>query len=177
MGYSTDFFGSFDLDKPLDAETKALLEGINRTRRVKRCLGKLATMHNISLKEAEEKWGTEGEFFYDSSDFSNFGQTEDESVIDNNHPPSTQPGLWCQWTYNNRDGFHVIEWDGGEKFYEYIEWIKYLIDKILQPRGYILNGSVEWQGEEREDRGRILIEDNLVRIQEPVVEWSDVNDS
>lgn len=176
MGYSTDFVGVFRLDRELDAETKALLEGLNRTRRVKRCVGQLAKMHNITLEEAQEKWGVEGEFYYNPSDFEDFGQTEDSSIIDNNKPPSTQPGLWCQWVYNQNGGMNVIEWDGGEKFYDYIEWIEYLISKILQPRGYVLNGSVEWQGEDRDDQGRILIEENQVRIQRPEVNWVDADD-
>ena len=31
-----------------------------------------------------------------------------------------------------------------EKFYYYVEWLRYLIDNILAPRGYILNGDVEY---------------------------------
>jgi hypothetical protein len=46
-----------------------------------------------------------------------------------------------------------IEWDGGEKFYEYEDWLKYLIAKILAPKGYSLAGSVEFQGEDSDDHG------------------------
>jgi hypothetical protein len=59
-----------------------------------------------------------------------------------------------------------IEWDGGEKFYNYTEWLVYLINKILKPNGYVLNGVVQWQGEEVGDVGEIFVEDNKVFTQE-----------
>jgi hypothetical protein len=85
---------------------------------------------------------------------------DDNTVIDHNSAPSTQPGLWCQWT-PNEDGTE-IEWDGGEKFYSYIEWIVYLINKVLIPNGYVLNGIVDWRGEDFNDNGSIEITDNVV---------------
>ena len=51
-----------------------------------------------------------------------------------------QPGLWCGWR-PNEDGT-VIEHDGGEKFYDYTEWIQYLVHHFLEPWGYKLNGDV-----------------------------------
>jgi hypothetical protein len=68
--------------------------------------------------------------------------------------------LWCQWIPNEEGD--AIVWDGGEKFYNYVEWIQYLIDKILSPRGYILNGEVFWEGEDSGDEGKIVIKDNIV---------------
>jgi hypothetical protein len=55
-----------------------------------------------------------------------------------------------------------IEWDGGEKFYYFIEWMEYLISKILAPRGYVVNGSISWQGEELHDTGVFEVNDNMV---------------
>jgi predicted phosphohydrolase len=60
----------------------------------------------------------------------------------------------------------AIEWDGGEKFYNYTEWLVYLINKVLAPNGYVLNGVVEWSGEETGDVGEITVEDNKVFVQE-----------
>lgn len=98
-----------------------------------------------------------------------FGQTEDSSVLDYNRPPSTQPGLWCQWVArwdHEPGGEHptgtVIEHDGGEKFYNYVEWVEYLILKILDPWGVKLNGEVYWYGEDPDDRGLIVVENNVV---------------
>ncbi len=95
-----------------------------------------------------------------------FGQDREDNVIDFNSPPGPQPGLWCQWCPSeDRKG---IEWDGGEKFYRYAEWLEYLVDKVLAPKGYVLNGEVEWQGEDRNDRGVLKVVDNVVEKKEIV---------
>lgn len=73
-----------------------------------------------------------------------------------------QPGLWCQWIPNG-DGTAIV-WDEGEKFYEYVEWIEYLIHHFLAPWGYELDGSVTWQGEETDDKGIIVITSNVVSV-------------
>jgi hypothetical protein len=100
----------------------------------------------------------EGEFYVEGG--GDYGQADEDNVIDYNRPPSTQPDLWCQWV-PTKDG-KGIEWDGSEKFYGYVEWIKYLIAKVLSPKGYVLNGTVDWRGEEWEDAGTISIKDNNV---------------
>ena len=63
----------------------------------------------------------------------------------------------------NKD-YNSIEWDCGDKFYEYTDWIKYIIKEVLQPKDYKLNGKVDWIGEELDDRGKIIIKDNEVEI-------------
>jgi hypothetical protein len=156
MGYTTDFEGKFDLDRELDPKTHEFLNKLATTRRMKR---------NVFLlpKSGFEKygfsdWGTEGEFFVDGD--GEFGQSHERSIMDYNEEPKTQPGLWCQWV-PTKDGMY-IQWDGGEKFYSYLEWLEYIIEKVLEPRGYILNGIVEWQGEESSDFGQIKVENNKV---------------
>jgi hypothetical protein len=143
MGYTTEFSGKFNLNKRLDDETYNLLVGLAATRRMKR------NMLN---------YGVDGEFYVGSRE--NFGQNDDPTIVDRNTPPRTQPGLWCQWV-PTKDGMS-IEWDGNEKFYYYTEWIKYLIKSILGPRGYILNGTVSYQGEDSSDNGEIIITNNIV---------------
>lgn len=105
-------------------------------------------------------YGIEGEFFVEGGGA--FGQELDDSILDYNKPPITQPGLWCQWT-PTEDRMH-IEWDGAEKFYNYTEWIMYIIDKILKPQGYSLEGEVEYHGQNYYDFGTIIIQNNLVRV-------------
>lgn len=147
MGYTTDFSGNFSLkNKPLSPKMIEFLKHFNETRRMAR-------------KQPKE-FGIQGEFYVGSHDDGRMGQSDKGNVIDHNSPPSTQPGLWCQWT-PSEDGTR-IEWDGGEKFYYYTEWLLYLIHKILAPNGYILNGQVTWQGEETGDVGEIYVEDNKV---------------
>lgn len=148
MGYTTDFEGRFELNKELSPKMAQYLTLFNETRRMKR--------------NADEVFGIEGEFFVFGG--GSLGQGREENIIDYNEPPSTQPALWCQWTPTS--DLMGIEWDGGEKFYYYTEWLVYLINKILAPNGYILNGVVTWQGEENGDVGEIFVENNIVFIQE-----------
>ena len=94
MGYTTEFSGSFKLDKPLDKNTKKILHGLNNTRRMKRDLTKLG----MSAEEAAN-YGIDGEFYFPPK--TNFmGQDDDDSIIDYNSPPTNQPGLWCGWRYS-----------------------------------------------------------------------------
>jgi len=145
MGYTTDFEGRFKLNRKLKKKDQDFLTKFVETRRMARNVG--------------PEFGVEGEFYVDGKGFA--GQDSDETILDYNRPPRTQPGLWCQWV-PSEDG-QFIQWDGSEKFYNYVEWLKYLIDKILAPRGYKLNGVVGWQGEDRGDIGKIEVVDNVVR--------------
>jgi hypothetical protein len=77
------------------------------------------------------------------------------------------PGIWCQWI-PSEDGW-FIQWDEGEKFYDYVEWLQWLIVNFFQPNGYILNGKIKWNGEEQGDVGVIIVKNNLVSIQEKVL--------
>ena len=56
----------------------------------------------------------------------------------------------------------TIKWTGQEKFYNYVEWIVYLVNSILKPKGYVLNGTVKWQGEDRHDHGTITMDNNTL---------------
>jgi hypothetical protein len=47
------------------------------------------------------------------------------------------PSQWCQWKVG--DDWQSIVWDGGEKFYGYIGWIRHINDKFLKPQNYVLN--------------------------------------
>jgi hypothetical protein len=70
--------------------------------------------------------------------------------------------LWCQWT-PNEDG-SAIQWDGGEKFYNYIEWLQYLIENFISRWGYKLNGEVCWNGEDESDSGILSLKDNVLTV-------------
>jgi len=138
MGYTTYFDGHFTIDKPVDFETAILLRGLANTRRVARDI---------------EGYGVEGEF-YVGGDW--------VGVINSNTPPKSQPGLYCQWILLADN--QTIEWDENEKFYDYVEWITYIIEKILKPRGYVVYGEVYWDGEFSDDKGVIIIQDNIITI-------------
>lgn len=186
MGYSTDFSGSFKVTPPLKPEHSAYLWKFAQTRRMKRDAAIAATLPDPVRLAAGLPIGDEGAYYVGSE--SDYGQTSDASVIDRNQPPgipsydktssfeavrrqkeaaiknNAQPGLWCQWVPTEEgDG---VEWDGGEKFYEYVEWLRYLIHNILKPWGYTLNGEVAWNGDEVNDHGVIYVRDNVVEAVE-----------
>lgn len=163
MGYDTDFSGEFKLNRKLNKKVKTLINGISQTRRMKRDVEKLAKRLKISKKKCIEKYGSDGEFYFDPKDINNLGQNKTEDIIDYNMPPGRQPSLWCQWCYDENS--KSICWDGGEKFYDYIEWIKYIVEYIIKPQKiYKLNGVVTWYGEEETDKGTITIKDNEISI-------------
>jgi len=108
----------------------------------------------------EEIYGVDGEYFVGASGHG--GQDHDTTIVNYNQPPSGQPGLWCQWTTNSRGT--RLEWDGGEKFYSYVEWLEYLIEHFFSKWGVLLNGEVTWDGEDRNDKGKIIVKDNEVIV-------------
>lgn len=159
MGYTTDFSGEFEIAPPLKPEHRAYLEAFAQTRRMKRHPQKVAALPDQIRKAAGLPVGLDGGY-YVGADTENFGQDNTPDVLDHNRPPNGQPGLWCQWVPN--EAGDLLEWDGGEKFYDYVEWLEYLIEHFFQPWGYVLNGVVRYYGEDSDDRGLIRITDNAV---------------
>ena len=87
------------------------------------------------------------------------------------HDPSIKeiPGYWCQWVIGTDDnGDEALVWDEGEKFYNYVEWLEYLIERFFKPEDYVLNGEVEYQGEDSDDFGVIKVVDNVVSVVEGI---------
>ena len=160
MGYTTELKGRFEFNKKLDPTHQHYLEMFAATRRMKRDPIKLIATPDKHALAAGLDVGTEGEYFVAGT--GDFGQGHEESVVDHNHPPRTQPGLWCQWI-PTEDGKY-LEWDGGEKFYEYVKWLEYIIDNFLTRWGYSITGIVRWQGEDMSDRGKIIVKDNKIEI-------------
>lgn len=70
------------------------------------------------------------------------------------------PGKWCQWVPTD-DG-EAIEWDGNEKFYNYEDWLQYLIENFLTPWGCTLSGTIVYRGDSSEDCGTITVSDGVV---------------
>ena len=192
MGYTTDFSGDFAIEPKLKPEHHAYLTQFSQTRRVARDAEKAEKLPDPIRIAAGLPVGLEGAYFVGNDSFR--GQQSDESVIDGNTPPGVpsstpffkmsspsynwymewlaakelglrcggQPGLWCQWIPND-DGT-ALEWDGGEKFYEYEDWLRYLIEHFLAPWHYTVNGEVEWKGEDSSDIGLLVVKNNIVSV-------------
>lgn len=154
MGYSTELIGRFNLDRKLEDAHYEYLCAFSNTRRMIRNSMKMLEYDDPIRDNADMSVGVEGCFCV--NDIKNDG------VIDYNRPPFGQPGLWCHWIpTEDREG---IEWNGAEKFYDYVEWIEYIIEYFLDSWGYKLNGVVHWKGKDPSDIGTIFITDNKVEV-------------
>ena len=168
MGYTTNFHGEFKLDRPLTEAHKAFLTKFNETRRMGRDASKTERRPDPVRLAVDLPVGPDGAYFVGEGGFA--GQDAGPDVLDSNRSSGGQPGLWCQWTPN--EGGTSIVWDEGEKFYDYTEWLAYLIDNFLEPWGYKLNGVVEWSGEEDGDIGRIHVKDNMISAKQAEPSWN-----
>lgn len=161
MGYNTEFSGWFNITPALKPEHVAYLKAFSATQRMDRDPAIASTLPDPLRKAVGLPIGPKGAYYVGSCNDNNFGQTLDTSV-QNINTVTAQPGLWCQWVPSD-DG-EYIEWDGGEKFYNYVEWIKFLIEHFLGPWGYKLDGKVKWRGEGMHDSGCIVINANVVEV-------------
>jgi hypothetical protein len=203
MGYTTDFQGHLEITPALTKEQADYINLLCHTRRMRRDIKILWKMHKgkHGYPFAKEQtpiavYGMEGEFF--AKDDGNYGQSghgTDKSILDYNEPPGhipykfenfnegwaknqkkmkagkSVPGLWCQWEVQ-AEGEHLC-WDGEEKFYNYIEWLKYLIAKFFDPWGVKLNGEIIWQGEDPDDKGKIHVKDSKVKVLRAVITYEE----
>jgi hypothetical protein len=159
MGYTTYFEGSVQVDPPLSAEEVAFLNKFSETRRMNR---------------------KNGPYFVDGT--GDFGQGQDEDVIDHNSPDPSQPGLWCHWVASD-DGSEIM-WDDGEKFYEAEAWMDYIINHFVGPtpiaatelpflKGHTVNGTISADGEESDDFWKLKVDGNIVYRIEGRVSFED----
>lgn len=172
MGYSTDFKGEFTLSRTATGEEINYINTLSDTRRMKRDVNKLQEIH-------QGKYGFNGIYGIEGEYFIGYSQI---GIIDHNTPPGQisyddtlyewrenkkrikkgecQPGLWCQWIITE-DGTK-LKWDDGEKFYYYVEWLKYLIKHFFSIWNIKLNGEIFYDGEKENDNGNIIIINNEV---------------
>ena len=154
MGYTTEFYGEFDVSPALNQEEIKFLLAFSNSRRMAR---------------------RSSPYRIDGEDMRFVSGVGDDDVLNGNGPPPGQPGLWCQWI-PNEDGTE-IKWDEGEKFYEAEKWIKYLIEHFLKPNciakeqlpflqtNHTVSGVIEAKGEEHGDNWKLIVEGNEVKVQ------------
>lgn len=165
MGYTTEFEGKIEITPAVTSELIEYINQFGNTRRMKRN-SQLLQEKYMGENSFNGSYGIDGEYFIGGDGF--MGQDRDNTVLDNNNPPSTQPGLWCQWEISE-DGKY-IQWDGNEKFYNSVEWMKYIIDNFLN--GYVCHGQIEAQGEEFSDHWMLVVKDNAVEYKTGNFVWN-----
>lgn len=150
MGYHTDFYGILEVTPPLNEHERSYLEDFTATRHTSPDHGPL--------------------------DISAGMQCQGNIPLDN------MPGIWCHWVAD-KDG--NLTWDEGEMTYDHDEWLAWIIKRLLGPESkdfvqahlgedkrlqhfthdHVVNGTVEAQGENHDDRWRIKVIDNDVEVQ------------
>lgn len=108
MGYTTDFIGHVDIEPRLNEHEIAYLTAFSESRRCERPGGPYDVPGNP--------------------------RAEDPSCLPGNgynRPPLGQPSLWCDWV-PCRDGC-CLAYNGAERFYGAVEWLRYLIEHFLRP--------------------------------------------
>lgn len=153
MGYTTVFEGIVTIHG-LQVAQVLYLNTFSNTRRMKRNVKLLSGILDPIREAVGLPLGEDGEFFVGGDDCCV------DSIIDRNSPPSTQPGLWCDWNIQ-ADG-EGLTWNGSEKFYNYTEWLVYIIENFIKRWGLIANGQITWQGEDSSDFGIISVVNNVV---------------
>jgi hypothetical protein len=162
MGYTTEFSGSVKVEPPLTSVEAAFLHQFARTRH---CVCQDSKYAADGLRGCPPGRG---------------------NGCRGSHPGN--PGYWCNWVpgepVTDGYGFAAIEWDGGEKFDDSVEWMRFIVDEFLKPgsaggpqsgfltRDHVLNGVIEAQGEEMDDRWRLVVRDNIVTEEQPQTIWA-----
>ena len=158
MGYTTDFNGYMTIDPPLTPERASYINKFSDTRRMARNAEKASQMPDPLREAVGLPIGQDGGYFLGGVGFA--GQGKDDSVTGPNDPPAGQPSLWCQWVITEEGS--KLEWDCGEKFYEYARWLDYIQEHFLTPWGSKLTGQIDWSGEDENDIGVLYASDGRV---------------
>lgn len=201
MSYYTSYYGKFSFNKRLTDEQKNYIEQFSYSRRMKRdpkilmdtykgkyglpltykltneqrelciklketgLLVKVKPINPVDNRTAEEIYGIEGEFF------ANRNSEHDRSVLDSNNPPKTQPDLYCDWIIKSEEDGDYLKTGGAESFYCPTEWLNYFVENFFKPWGLVINGEVEWDGEETGDIGKIVAENNEITEKRPKISY------
>lgn len=120
MGYTTDFIGHVDIEPRLNDSEIEYLTAFAASRRFDRPGGPYAVPGNPRADDDRADVPTE----------------------QYNRTAPGQPQLWCQWV-PCWDGC-CLSFDGMEKFYAPIPWLRYLIDHFLRPGALAAESGEDW---------------------------------
>lgn len=171
MSYYTYFDGAIQFNKPLNNDLADFIKKFAATRHFQRdteTLMQELDENNINIKDilppvpGINDFGENCKFFAIPNHDSKWNNTWLDSVMDFNSPPEDCPSLWCD-IYLSKTHDKLYLRNGTN--YRYVSWLEWLIKYFFAPAGYILNGSVCYNGEDRDDRGVIVVENNSISVQ------------
>lgn len=178
MGYTTDFNGSVTIEWPNGY--KAIAPWGNSIEEFVTNWNAFANTRHMAFlsPDLDPVWGPEGAFLREGVPVYDNSPHWRNSMVKGNDPPIGVPGLWCQWVIHDdyTKGSYVIEWDGCEKFYNYVEWLVWMIQFVLEPSGATCEGTILWYGESKDDYGTITVQNNFVTAQDEIEGYTPDDD-
>ncbi|KAL9647057.1 hypothetical protein ABK040_016532 [Willaertia magna] len=188
------FEGHFNLNKNLGENLEVLqkIQILSLTRRIPYNLEEIAKKENKTIEEVVELYGVEGEFynfylsavkkeypnpldwqikhFYNKKDF--FPNNFDLLYYNYDAAPLCQPTLKCPWRYNKEK--NVLESDGDNEFIEdYADWLVYIVNVVLKPEGFIVNGDVKYIHESTNSYANEIR--NLKEFGNNIIEYNEID--
>lgn len=169
MGYSVNYYGSIDIEPPLDSELHERINAWLACHHAQYDVDKIyqvdpdADLHTVDGNPVGENGWNWVKVFIDPH--SPAYEPYLPAVIDERHS-DPMPSLWSDLIleHDYKMGSAVLKWNGIEKSYEIPSWIEILIQNVLAPNGYVLNGVLSWEGDDNDDTGSIRVVDNDVIV-------------
>jgi len=138
--------GELSLNKALDIVTFKFLQQLSSTPRF--------------TLNVDAKYGVEGEFY----------TVPALHYTPSTNSPRTQPDIHCYWK-PSVDGKY-IRWNGNEDFEHPVEWIEWIISKVLSPRGYIVNGHINYKYDNSVRGYQLSVVNNAVNGKRLITDYS-----
>jgi hypothetical protein len=148
MGYSTTFTGHLDLSTPLNDHQQKFLD------------------YFVNCRQCIYKQLHDNHPIFEMIKNCNLPMKKEYLVSDNDHDVKLfndhtgKPSLNCDWIVEDNQ----LKWNENEKFYNYLEWLQYLIDNFFNVWNIKLNGIMDYKGEDLGDCGTIVVNDSIITI-------------
>jgi hypothetical protein len=90
-------------------------------------------------------------------------------ILEANKNPDTIPTgdrparSYMQWVPS--ETLDHIVYDGNEKFYDYVDWMKWLVN-YLKGIGITADGEIDWSGDQAGDTGTIVVANSEVTVRD-----------
>lgn len=137
MGYDTTFAGEIEVRPTLPPRFVSKFNEMRRRRNNKYGDGEMGSFDHVY-------YGKVGLM----------GQTREDA-----QGLSVVPGVWCQWEIVvGGDQASSVQWDGDDKFYDYEEWLAYVVALIkTEFPASEFSGEIRWWGEDPSDLGCLRV--------------------